>query len=181
MTQGPAEHAAVLNGVSLHWFEWGAPGPEPSIVLIHATGFHARCWDQVVKALPGRHVLALDLRGHGRSGKTPPFSWDSYGNDLVAWAEHLGLAGAIAAGHSMGGYVSLAFTDVFPKNVKGLCLLNSTAVHDSNQRKEFRDLAIRNAKKVYEKVVRISVRNLFSEKNQIEKKSEVEHIISFGF
>jgi pimeloyl-ACP methyl ester carboxylesterase len=94
--------------VSLHWFEWGAPGPEPSIVLIHATGFHARCWDKVVKALPGRHVLALDLRGHGRSGKTPPFSWDSYGNDLVAWAEHLGLAGAIAAGHSMGGY---ALTD----------------------------------------------------------------------
>jgi len=108
VTQGPAEHAAVLNGVSLHWFEWGAPGPAPSIVLIHATGFHARCWDQVVKALPGRHVLALDLRGHGRSGKTPPFSWDSYGNDLVAWAEHLGLAGAIAAGHSMGGY---ALTD----------------------------------------------------------------------
>ena len=69
VTQGPAEHAAVLNGVSLHWFEWGAPGPEPTIVLIHATGFHARCWDQVVKALPGRHVLALDLRGHGRSGK----------------------------------------------------------------------------------------------------------------
>ena len=36
------------------------------------------------------------------------FSWDSYGNDLVAWAEHIGLAGAIAAGHSMGGY---ALTD----------------------------------------------------------------------
>ena len=59
-----------------------------------------------MKALPGRHVLALDLRGHGRSGKTPPFSWDSYGNDLVAWAEYLGLAGAMAAGHSMGGYAN---------------------------------------------------------------------------
>lgn len=104
MNQGPAEQAAVLNGVSLHWFEWGAPGPEPSIILIHATGFHARCWDQVVKALPDRHVLALDMRGHGRSGKTPPFSWDSYGNDLLAWLAYLGLEGTIAVGHSMGGY-----------------------------------------------------------------------------
>jgi pimeloyl-ACP methyl ester carboxylesterase len=107
MAGTPREHRETVNGVELVWFEWAPSGPgvaQPTILLVHATGFHGRCWDRVVEHLPGRHVLAVDLRGHGRSGKTPPFSWDTFGADVAALVRRLGLDGAIGVGHSMGGY-----------------------------------------------------------------------------
>ncbi|MEE4381536.1 MAG: alpha/beta hydrolase [Pseudomonadales bacterium] len=105
MSDVPREHRRQVNGVELVWFEWGrADAIRPTILLVHATGFHARCWDRVVARLPGRHVIAVDLRGHGRSGKTPPFSWDTFGADVAALVEALGLRDAIGVGHSMGGY-----------------------------------------------------------------------------
>jgi lipase len=102
------EFRARVNSVELAFFEW--PGSGAPILLAHATGFHARCWDQVVERLPGRHVYALDMRGHGRSEKPPPpYAWRSFGEDVASLARYLGLAGAIGVGHSKGGYaVTLA-------------------------------------------------------------------------
>jgi pimeloyl-ACP methyl ester carboxylesterase len=100
----PREHYSDINGANLCWFEWGEPTNEATIVLIHATGFHARCWDQVIKHLPGRHVIALDMRGHGRSSKHGPVPWDVYGEDAAAFIASLDFAPLILAGHSMGGY-----------------------------------------------------------------------------
>jgi len=96
------------NGVDLCLFEW--PGEGPPIFLAHATGFHARCWDQVVELLPGRQCYALDMRGHGRSEKLPPpYLWRSFGEDVLAVARTLGLRDAIGVGHSKGGHaVALA-------------------------------------------------------------------------
>ena len=166
-------HRNSLISYSVH-------GKGNCIVLLHGFLENKSIWNDLIPLLQNRYrIIAIDLPGHGSS---ECLGYVHTMEDMAGVVQHVlkaeRMRRCIFIGHSMGGYVSLAFTDVFPKNVKGLCLLNSTAVHDSNQRKEFRDLAIRNAKKVYEKVVRISVRNLFSEKNQIEKKSEVEHIIS---
>ncbi len=105
MTLIPEQHQQRLNGVDLCWFRWR--GSEPAlapVLLVHATGFHARCWDQVVKHLPGREVIAVDMRGHGRSGKDEPITWDTFGRDLIALVQHLGLSGAVGVGHSMGGH-----------------------------------------------------------------------------
>lgn len=99
----PIESRVPVNGVELCVFEW--PGDGPPIVLVHATGFHARCWDQVVAHLPRRHVYAVDMRGHGRSSKPePPYPWSRFGDDLAALARVLELRGATGAGHSMGGH-----------------------------------------------------------------------------
>lgn len=100
----PTEHYSDINGARLCWFEWGKPTSEPSIVLIHATGFHARCWDQVVQHLEGRHVIALDQRGHGRSSKEGTGPWDVYAEDTAQFIESLNCGPLILAGHSMGGY-----------------------------------------------------------------------------
>ena len=69
----PIEHRIVANGIHFCVFEW--PGDDDGrapILLLHATGFHARCWDQVIRYLPGRHCYALDTRGHGRTDKVMP-------------------------------------------------------------------------------------------------------------
>lgn len=80
-------------------------GAGPPIVLAHATGFHARTWDAVVRRLPGRHVIALDLRGHGRSpAPDEPYRWDRFGADVAAALAALELTGVVGVGHSMGAH-----------------------------------------------------------------------------
>lgn len=100
----PTEHVFATGEVRLTYFEWGH-GADPLVLLVHATGFHARCWDRTVAALPdGYRVIAVDMRGHGRSDKTPPYVWETFGRDLEALVRGLGISDAIGVGHSMGGH-----------------------------------------------------------------------------
>lgn len=52
-------------------------------------------------------VIAIDLRGHGRSSKTGPFGWFDIGNDVVEFVDALDLSNIVVAGHSMGGHCAL--------------------------------------------------------------------------
>ncbi len=99
------EQRLTVRGVELAYFEWGQPDTGPPILLVHATGFHARCWDGVNRTLGGdRHVIAVDLRGHGRSSKRGPYEWREFGADMAAFVDALDLVGVIGVGHSMGGH-----------------------------------------------------------------------------
>ena len=94
-----------VNGVQLCYFETGEQfRADGTILLIHATGFHARCWDRTIQLLGGRHVVAIDMRGHGRSDKIGPFTWDVFGADVEAFVAILDLDNVVAAGHSFGGH-----------------------------------------------------------------------------
>lgn len=103
--QSCKENYIEVNGTTLCYFEWGTPEANvPSILLVHATGFHARCWDQTISHLQGRHVIAVEMRSHGRSRNSTPVGWEVYGDDLKAFVKALDLKGIIVAGHSMGGH-----------------------------------------------------------------------------
>ncbi len=105
----PIDHrVAASDGAALCVFEWNADarGRDDTLLLAHATGFHARCWDRVVAHLPGRHVLAVDERGHGRSEGRPPVDWRVFGRDLADVARAFDLRGAVGVGHSMGGHAT---------------------------------------------------------------------------
>lgn len=80
------------------------------VLFAHATGFHARVWDQIIRRIPGRQCFAIDMRGHGRSPKHfDSFDWRRFGEDVAMLAGELGLRGAVGVGHSMGGHaVTLA-------------------------------------------------------------------------
>jgi lipase len=100
----PVERSFQGSQVRLCYFEWGE-ACAPTVLLVHATGFHARCWDRTVAALPaGFRVIAVDMRGHGRSDKRGPYVWETFGRDLQELTEALSLRGAIGVGHSMGGH-----------------------------------------------------------------------------
>jgi len=112
-----------VNGVEIALFEW--PGREPPVFLCHATGFHARCWDQIIAHLPGRHCYALDTRGHGHSSKpAPPYAWRNFGQDAAAVAEALKLSGAIGIGHSMGGHAVTLAAALRPASFSSLLLID---------------------------------------------------------
>ena len=104
--QPPTEKRVALAGAELAYFEWGCSGAGPTVLLVHATGFHARCWDGVVRVLgsDAPHLVALDLRGHGRSSKAGPHHWRQFGLDVAAFVAALDLDRIVGVGHSMGGH-----------------------------------------------------------------------------
>ena len=99
----PLRRSVTLNGVELALWEW--PGDGPPLLFCHATGFHARCWDQIAARVPSRRIFAVDFRGHGASSKPePPYSWRVLGEDIAGVVLSLGLGGITGVGHSMGGH-----------------------------------------------------------------------------
>lgn len=123
-TEQPREAKLTTDELTLTYFEWGNPSDQ-TVLLVHATGFHARCWDQVVARLPDNvHVLAPDMRGHGRSDEVPPYNWASFGRDLQAFATALEVQGAIGVGHSMGGHCITQLAGERPECFRELVLLD---------------------------------------------------------
>ena len=106
----PIASTAHVRGYALRVWEWPSDGaPAQTAVLIHATGFHARTWDDVIRLLPDDwRVFAIDMRGHGASqapADPDGADWREMADDLVDWLEQRDLQDVAAAGHSMGGAV----------------------------------------------------------------------------
>ena len=121
----PREFRRAVNGITLVGFEWEGAG-DP-ILLAHATGFHARVWDEVARRLPGRRVIALDLRGHGRSSKpAPPYHWHLFGEDVARLVADLGLQRIVGVGHSMGGHTVADAAIQRPDRFATLVLIDPT-------------------------------------------------------
>jgi len=122
----PTAHLVHANGIELAFFEWGSSfrGRADTLLLVHATGFHARCWDQVIRHLGDRHVIALDQRGHGRSQKTEITHWKVFGQDLAAFVRELDLRDAIGVGHSMGGHAMAEAAAACPDRFHRLVLID---------------------------------------------------------
>ncbi len=119
----PVSSRHSVNGVELQVYEWPSDGP--AVFFVHATGFHARCWDQVVNRLPEFRCIAADMRGHGLSAKPPPpYLWRYFGEDVAALARKLKLDGALAVGHSKGGYAVTLAAALEPAIFSGLLLVD---------------------------------------------------------
>ena len=103
----PASHAFDADGIGLVVHDWGGTGAP--VLLAHPTGFHGRIWQPVANQLVarGRHVWSFDFRGHGDSdAPDTDYSWHGFADDVLAVAEHIGVAGdpnLVACGHSKGG------------------------------------------------------------------------------
>jgi pimeloyl-ACP methyl ester carboxylesterase len=116
----------MANGLSMACFEWrpAQRGAAPTLWLVHATGFHGRVWDQVIHHLPGRHVVAVEQRGHGRSAGTDFDSWADFGRDLAAMANAFELQGAVGVGHSMGAHALVQDAACEPGRFRQLVLID---------------------------------------------------------
>lgn len=94
-------------------------------MLVHATGFHGRCWIPLAAALTPRFsVWAIDQRGHGASGKSPDGRYDDWGafaSDLLIAVDAIGGRGWRAAGWSLGGGVSLLAEARRPGTFSAIC------------------------------------------------------------
>jgi len=116
------EFTVDIGDVELSVVEWLGEGPP--LLLLHATGFHSRCWYEVVKRLPGRHIFAVDLRFHGRSGASGEVSWKVMADDIRILVEQLGLNDIIGVGHSIGGHLLARVAAARPQTFQRLVLLD---------------------------------------------------------
>jgi pimeloyl-ACP methyl ester carboxylesterase len=133
MTKTVVERHFAAPAGDIGWFEWGIAGEKPTLVLLHATGFHARCWDATVAALPDdQHIIALDLRGHGRSYRPDSLSdWLLTAEDVAAFFEAHIAVPAVVVGHSMGGYVAARAAAIVPDKFAQLLLIDPVMLtHD---------------------------------------------------
>jgi pimeloyl-ACP methyl ester carboxylesterase len=107
------------------------------LVLIHGFPFDHSIWDEIVPLLQNDFDLILpDLRGFGESDAPDSAStMADFAADIASLLDHLKIESAFLAGHSMGGYVSLAFADAYPSRVRGLALIASQAAADVPERK----------------------------------------------
>jgi 3-oxoadipate enol-lactonase len=124
----------TVNGFEIAYERIGAGTP---LVLIHGYPLDHTIWDLVVPLLEPHFDLILpDLRGFGRSGTTPHhFQLDDMAADIAALLDGLKINKAAIAGHSMGGYVSLAFARAHPGRMLGLGLVASQSVADTPEKK----------------------------------------------
>ena len=122
----PTEHRIDTGRLEQAYFEWGVEhrGSGPTLLLAHATGFHARCWDPVVRRLGARHVIAVDQRCHGRSENVEFTHWDVFGQDLAAFVRSLDLEGLVGVGHSMGAHAMVAAAAAEPARFRNLVLID---------------------------------------------------------
>lgn len=100
----PKTYQVELDDVSLQVTEW--PGTGDPVLLLHATGFHSRCWDEIARRLPGVHLYAVDLRFHGGSDRHGEVNWQIMAGDIEQLLEKLDLRGVVGVGHSIGGYLT---------------------------------------------------------------------------
>jgi pimeloyl-ACP methyl ester carboxylesterase len=110
--------------------EWGPAGRPVDIVFSHANGFNALTYRTLFAPLAaqGLRILAMDQRGHGYArlpavteGRT---SWTGLADDLIAVLDAMDVKGAVLAGHSMGGTISLFATHRRPDLARSLALFD---------------------------------------------------------
>ncbi len=111
---------ASADGTSIATYDLGGTGPD--LLLVHATGFCAAVLEPLAAALaPSFHCTALDLRFHGRSGRSPrDHRWDRFGEDVLAVVDQLGLEHPYGFGHSCGGASLLLAEEERPGTFAGL-------------------------------------------------------------
>jgi 3-oxoadipate enol-lactonase len=126
-----------VNGIELAYTRRGNGTP---LVLLHGFPLDHHLWDETAAHLEGIFDLIMpDLRGFGGSTTVDtPYTMDDLASDIAGLLDQLGVEKAAIAGHSMGGYVALAFARLHPGRVSGLGLISSQVLADPPDRKEGR-------------------------------------------
>ncbi|MGY3792409.1 alpha/beta fold hydrolase [uncultured Aquimarina sp.] len=165
----------AYKGIEINYNITGKGAP---LVLLHGFLENLKMWDEIIVDISKKYTcIAIDLLGHGNT-------------DCIGYIHRMeDMAHAVKAvldisinttpvfiGHSMGGYVSLAYLDLFPDEISGLVLLNSTSFPDSKERKINRSRAIAIVKKNPNAYTSMAIANLFAEKNREAYKNEIEKI-----
>lgn len=152
------------------------------IVFLHGFLEDHSIWKGLADRLSDDYcVIAIDLLGHGKTPTIAPVhTMERMAEEVYTILQKEAVSTCTLVGHSMGGYVALAFAELFAEKVAGLILMNSTPLPDSEEKKANRDRVLKVIEKQKELFVRTAVTNLFSETNRLTMKVELEKLVAVG-
>ena len=145
-----------------------------NLVLLHGFMENSEIWKFLEPHLSAKFkIIKIDLPGHGKSSNFGEIhSMEMMAKKVEEVISELNLEKIHLLGHSMGGYVSLAFAELFPEKLKSLTLFFSTFLEDDDEKKEQRRKSLRIIKDAFKHYVNAGIPNLFNpnEKDILEGK-----------
>jgi len=115
----PADRFATVNGLRIHYRDWGTPS-RPPLLLLHGIARLARTFDHLAAHFNrDYHVIAVDMRGHGDSAWDPAGAYlvEDYHKDIEGLVTQLELHDIVLWGNSTGGRVAQVFAGSHPERV----------------------------------------------------------------
>lgn len=132
----PTQHTTQVQGCPISWLSWGEPSAQP-VIFIHGGAANSWWWSFTAPLLDDYHVVALDLSGHGDSGRRPSYSFHAWTDEVLGVAEQLsGGFSPVVVGHSMGGIVATLLASQRRLTLSGLVVVDSPL---SKQKRHFAD------------------------------------------
>lgn len=150
-----------------------------AVVLLHGFLESSKVWGDYIPILKKRYRLIVpDLFGHGNTPKHGKVhSMEEMADAVNHILDVANIKSAAFIGHSMGGYVSLAFLERYPDRIDRLLLLNSSPFADSAERLRERDQVIKIVQQHKSVMIKTGVRRLFSESNRLLYLNKIEELI----
>ncbi len=158
-------------------------GKGQSVVLLHGFAEDSNIWNDQVSFLQEYCQLIIpDLPGTGKSGMLPKNSTiDDYATSVNALLSNESMEKCILLGHSMGGYINLAFAEKYAEKLKAFGFVHSTAFADNDEKKASREKAIQMMEEygVFP-FLKNTTPNLFSENYKKQHSQKVSDLIEQG-
>jgi pimeloyl-ACP methyl ester carboxylesterase len=124
LARAPEHGEVTVDGTAIHYRRWGRPGL-PGLILVHGGAAHSGWWDHIAPQLTSHAVVALDLSGHGDSGRRETYGLESWAREVAAVADATGLARPVVVGHSLGGWVSVTAGVEHGDRLAGVAVIDS--------------------------------------------------------
>lgn len=173
------EVTVLFNGKSICYRSVGNGG---TIVLLHGFMESKEIWNDFAAELSHKYrVIAIDLPGHGKSDCIGEIhSMELLAECVNCVLVHAGVEDCVITGHSMGGYVTLAFAERYPDKLKGFGMFHSSALADSEEAKENRKRAINLIQQNHISFISSFIPDLFTLPNQEIYKKEIEELVKIA-
>ena len=126
ITAPRGEGSVAVKGTDIHYLEWGRRGM-PGLVFVHGGAAHAHWWSYLAPFFAKRwHAVALDLSGHGDSGRRDEYSHDLWAHEVLSMADEVGFQGPpVVVGHSLGGVVTIETAATYGDLVAGSVVVDT--------------------------------------------------------
>lgn len=147
------------------------------LVLLHGFMENNTIWEDMAPFLSGFKLVKIDLPGHGQSSipeSTEILTMATMATEVKQVTDALGLTSFHLLGHSMGGYVSLAFAEQYPEYLKSLSLFFSTYFPDSEEKKIQRQKSFRIILESFQTYVKAGIPLLFNPNDRESLKPKIE-------
>ena len=133
------DRTVTVSGTPIHYLDWGRSG-RPGLVLVHGGAAHAHWWTFLAPFFAADfHVVALDLSGHGDSGRREHYLGSLWAREVLDVSEDAGFPGPpVVVGHSLGGMVTIVTAATFGDELAGAVILDASVRRPAPEQEEGR-------------------------------------------